>query len=136
MVQCKLQSETIDVAMLLSQCTNPSDGAVVCFIGKPRNIDNDREVLYLEYETHESMAKKEIDAIMKKAIELYGIHDCIVVHRLGKVNIGEISIVIVVTSMHRKDAYDASQYIINEIKKTVPIWKKEYFVNGAQWKSG
>ncbi|NMB66154.1 MAG: molybdenum cofactor biosynthesis protein MoaE, partial [Spirochaetes bacterium] len=115
---------------------NPSDGAVVCFIGRPRNIDNGREVLYLEYEAHQSMAIKELTTIMQKALEQFTINDCIVVHRLGRVDIGQASVVIIVTAMHRKEAYNASQFIIDELKKSVPIWKKEYFNDGSQWKSG
>ncbi len=136
MVLCNLQYEPIDVDALMSQCTNASDGALVCFIGKPRNIDNGKEVLYLEYEAHESMAKKELTAIIHKAIERYDIHDCIVVHRLGRVDIGQASVAIIVTSMHRNNAYAASQFIIDELKKTVPIWKKEYYADGSMWKSG
>ncbi len=136
MMQCTLQHEPIDVEALLAQCTNPSDGAVVCFIGRPRNIDNGREVVYLEYEAHQSMAIKELNALMKKASEQFAINDCIVVHRLGRVDIGQASVVIIVTSMHRKDAYAASQYIIDELKKIVPIWKKEFYKDGSQWKTG
>ncbi len=133
---CNLQYESINVDELLSQCTNPSDGAVVCFIGRPRNVDNGKDVLYLEYEAHQSMAKKELTAIMQRAVEKFSIHDCIVVHRLGRVEIGQASVVIIVTSMHRKNAYDASQYIIDELKKSVPIWKKEFYKDGSQWKTG
>jgi len=133
---CTLQYEPIDVDALLAQCTNPSDGAVVCFIGRPRNIDNGREVLYLEYEAHQSMAIKELTTIMQKALEQFTINDCIVVHRLGRVEVGQASVVIIVTAMHRKEAFNASQFIIDELKKSVPIWKKEYFKNGYQWKSG
>lgn len=133
---CTLQYEPIDVDALLAQCTNPSDGAVVCFIGRPRNIDNGREVLYLEYEAHQSMAIKELTTIMQRALEQFTINDCIVVHRLGRVDIGQASVVIIVTAMHRKEAYNASQFIIDELKKSVPIWKKEYFNDGSQWKSG
>ncbi len=131
-----LQYEPINVDVLLEQCTNPSDGAVVCFIGRPRNIDDGREVLYLEYEAHQSMAIKELTTIIQKASEQFAINDCIVVHRLGRVDIGQASVVIIVTAMHRKEAFNASQFIINELKKSVPIWKKEYFKNGYQWKSG
>ncbi len=136
MMRCTLQYEPIDVDALLAQCTNPSDGAVVCFIGRPRNIDNGREVLYLEYEAHQSMAMKELNTIMRKASEQFTINDCIVVHRLGRVDIGQASVVIIVTAMHRKGAFNASQFIIDELKKSVPIWKKEYFNDGSQWKSG
>lgn len=136
MMQCILQYEPIQVEALLAHCTNPSDGAVVCFVGRPRNIDNGREVLYLEYEAHQSMATKELTTIMQKASEQFTINDCIVVHRLGRVDIGQASVVIIVTAMHRKEAYGASQFIIDKLKKSVPIWKKEYFNDGAQWKSG
>ncbi|MEJ5360961.1 MAG: molybdenum cofactor biosynthesis protein MoaE [Spirochaetota bacterium] len=136
MIQCTLQYEPINVDALLAQCTNPSDGAVVCFIGRPRNIDNGREVVYLEYEAHQSMAIKELNRIIQNASEQFTINDCIVVHRLGRVDIGQASVVIIVTAMHRKEAFNASQFIIDELKKSVPIWKKEYFNDGAQWKSG
>lgn len=136
MMQCILQYEPIQVEALLAQCANPSDGAVVCFIGRPRNIDNGKEVFYLEYEAHQSMAVKELTTIVQKASEQFTISDCIVVHRLGRVDIGQASVVIIVTAMHRKEAYGASEFIINELKKSVPIWKKEYFNDGTQWKSG
>ena len=129
------QAGPLDVEKLIAQSGNESDGAVVSFIGRPRNHSNNKEVLYLEYELYEPMARKELDKIVNHAIETWSLSNCMVVHRYGRVNISEASILIIVAASHRDEAYKASRYIIDSIKKTVPVWKKEFYTDGSVWKS-
>ena len=120
-----------------SLSSNPGvfhSGAEVIFIGKVRNHSNNRKVLYLEYEAYESMAEKMIDALIRKTKSLWHVDSIEVLHRLGRVSLGEIAVLIQVSSAHRDEAYQASRFLIEEIKHKVPIWKKEYFADGtSEW---
>lgn len=108
-----------------------SSGAEVLFIGKVRNHSGGRKVLFLEYEAYETMAEKMIQDFIGEALTRWPV-DCItVLHRLGKVELGEAAVVITVESAHRDEAYQASRFLIEEIKHKVPIWKKEYFEDGT-----
>lgn len=107
------------------------DGAVVMFIGRARNKTGDKTVACLDYEVYNGMALKETDKIIRETIERFGLSQCSVVQRYGRVAIGEASIVIAVSSPHRKDSYEASKYIIDNIKSRVPIWKKEIYPDGS-----
>lgn len=129
------QKEKINIPDILARVGTPADGCIVNFIGMPRNSAMEKTVQYLEYEIYESMAYKEMDTILSSAMTQWPITDCIVVHRYGKVEISEPSIVTALSSPHRNDAYEASRYIIDMIKKTVPIWKKEVFIDGTHWVS-
>ena len=133
MIQMIFQKEPIPVNDLVTTVGNDSDGAIITFIGQARNKSHDKGVSHLEYEIYEEMASSEMKKIIDDSFEQWPITDCVVVHRYGTVNIGETSIFIAVSSPHRDDAFKACRYIIDTIKKTVPIWKKEFYSDGSQW---
>ncbi len=127
------QQEPIQIDRLLEQGESPSDGADVLFIGKVRNHSRGKEVLYIDYEIYDSMAIKELNRIADETLAKWKVSRILIIHRYGKVNIGEPSIVIAVSSPHRDESYQGSRYIIDEIKKRVPIWKKEFYSDGSEW---
>lgn len=109
-------------------------GAEVIFVGKVRNHSEGKKVLYLEYEAYESMAEKMIGDLILRAKTLWPVDGVKVLHRLGKVGLGQTAILIEVSAAHRDEAYRASRFLIEEIKHQVPIWKKEHFEDGtSQW---
>ena len=114
----------------------PHDGAAVIFEGVVRDNTRGRRTLYLEYEAYEPMALKQMQELADKVRTQFAIRDIALVHRLGRLEIGETSVLIVVASAHRGPAFDACRWIIDTLKKTVPIWKKEYFEDGAVWADG
>jgi len=114
----------------------PEDGALVVFDGFARNNFRGRTTLYLEYEAYEEMALAKIREIGAHMHEKFAIHRIAIVHRLGRVEIGESSVLIAVSSAHRAAAFDACRYAIDTLKRTVPIWKKEFFADGAIWADG
>ena len=128
--------ETIETRLVLEKLKAPQDGAAVVFEGVVRNNTRGRRTLYLNYEAYEEMALKQMEELAGKAVERYAVRDAAIVHRLGHLEIGEISVLIVVASAHRGAAFDACRWIIDTLKKTVPIWKKEYFEDGAIWADG
>jgi molybdopterin synthase catalytic subunit len=113
-----------------------SDGAVVVFDGIVRDNTRGRRTLHLDYEAYEAMAEKHIAELAAQAVERYGVRGVTLVHRLGRLEIGETSVLIVVASAHRGPAFEACRWLIDTLKKTVPIWKKEIFVDGAVWADG
>ncbi|MGH9520906.1 MAG: molybdenum cofactor biosynthesis protein [Terriglobales bacterium] len=114
----------------------PDDGAVVIFDGIVRNHSRGRRTLYLEYESYEQMALKLLRDLAGQAISKFDVRTAAVVHRLGRIEIGESSVLIAVFSAHRAAAFDACRFLIDTLKKTVPIWKKEFFEDGAVWADG
>jgi molybdopterin synthase catalytic subunit len=112
------------------------DGAVVTFDGIVRNNTRGRKTLYLDYEAYEEMALDQMCGLAAEAKTKFAIRDVVLVHRLGKLKIGDTSVLIVVASAHRGPGFDACRWLIDTLKKTVPIWKKEYFVDGAVWADG
>jgi molybdopterin synthase catalytic subunit len=132
----RLQWEAIDAESIVHRLKRGEDGAVVIFDGVARNNTRGRRTLYLEYEAYQNMALEKLEILAEKAKEQFSIRDCAIAHRLGRIEIGESSVVIVVASAHRAAAFDACRWLIDTLKKTVPIWKKEYFVDGAVWADG
>ena len=126
----------IDVAALAAGLRRGEDGAVVVFEGIVRSHSGGRPTLYLEYEAYEAMALEQMRAIAREARALWPIDQIAIVHRLGRLEIGETSIAIVVTAAHRAPAFDACRHAIDRVKKGVAIWKKEYFADGAVWVEG
>ena len=125
-----LTRETINI----SDGRNLKSGASLVFLGTVRNHSEGREVLYLEYEAYETMAERMIEESVKSAFEKWKLEEIKLLHRLGCVELGEIAVAIEVRSAHRDEAYQASRYLIEEIKHRVPIWKKEYFADGtSEW---
>ncbi len=126
----------IDVGALSGGIRRPDDGAVAVFEGVVRNQTRGRRTLYLDYEAYEPMALKQLRESAEQALEKFPVRDVAIVHRLGRLELGETSVAIVVASAHRAAAFDACRWIIDTLKKTVPIWKKEYFEDGAVWADG
>jgi molybdopterin synthase catalytic subunit len=113
-----------------------SDGAVCVFDGIVRDNTRGRQTLYLDYEAYREMAQEQMQRIAAEAVTKFGVRDVAVVHRLGRLMVGETSVLIVVASAHRAAAFDACRWLIDTLKKTVPIWKKETFADGAVWADG
>ena len=113
----------------------PDSGAINVFIGTVRNITKNRDVKQLEFEAYNTMAIKEIDKIIAQAKEKWPISAMAIYHRVGMLEIGDIPVVIAVSTPHRKQGFEACQYAIDTLKETVPIWKKEIFMDGEQWVS-
>ncbi|PYX09982.1 MAG: molybdopterin synthase [Acidobacteria bacterium] len=128
--------ERIDTQGLLDKSKQPEDGAAVAFEGVVRNNSRGRRTLYLDYEAYEAMALKQMEQLALQALSNFRIRDVSIVHRLGRLEIGETSVAIVVASAHRAAAFEACHWIIDTLKRTVPIWKKEYFEDGAVWADG
>jgi molybdopterin synthase catalytic subunit len=132
----RLQREPIDSATLLAGIKAGEDGAACLFDGVVRNHTRDRGTLYLEYDSYPVMALAEMERLAVKALADFPVRDVHISHRVGRLEIGESSVVIVVASAHRAAAFDACRWIIDALKKTVPIWKKEFFSDGATWADG
>lgn len=132
----QLVREPIDMAALARQVRAPEDGATVTFDGFVRNESHNRATLYLDYEAYESMAIAKMREIGAQLHEKYRVHRVAMVHRLGRLQIGETSVFIAVSAPHRAAAFDACRFAIDTLKRTVPIWKKEYFEDGAVWADG
>lgn len=133
---CAIVREVIDSARLRDELGHGEDGAVLLFDGVVRNNSRGRRTLFLDYEGYEGMAINEMEKLSQAALERFRIRDVRMVHRLGRLQIGESSIVIGVASAHRAAAFDACRWLIDTLKKTVPIWKKEHFEDGAVWADG
>jgi MoaE-MoaD fusion protein len=131
-----LVREAIDAGPLVGAAKHGSDGAVVVFDGIVRDNTRGRKTLHLDYEAYEEMALKQMRELAVQAKERYGVRHVTIVHRLGRLLVGETSVLTVVASAHRSHAYEASRWLIDTLKKTVPIWKKETFVDGAVWADG
>ena len=128
--------EAIDTQRTLANLKCGDDGAAVVFEGVVRNQTRGRKTLYLDYEAYEEMALRELDSLAAQALQKFQIRDLAIVHRLGRLEIGETSVLIVVVSAHRAAAFDACRWLIDTLKRTVPIWKKEYFEDGSVWADG
>jgi molybdopterin converting factor subunit 1 len=128
--------DAINTASVLARIKRGEDGAAVVFEGVVRNQTRGRKTLYLDYEAYEQMALQQMDALAEQALRDFTVRDVALVHRLGRLQIGETSVLIVVASAHRAAAFDACRWLIDTLKRTVPIWKKEYFEDGAVWADG
>ena len=109
------------------------NGAVVTFLGTTRRFSEGRKVLYLEYETYRDMALKKLEEVRREIKAQWGIEDVAISHRLGRIEIEDISLVVAVASPHRKEAFQACHYAVDRVKEMVPIWKKEVFEDGYHW---
>ena len=128
--------EKIDTEAAVAAIKHAEDGAAVVFEGVVRNNTRGRKTEYLEYEAYEDMALQEMERLCERALQQFSIRDARIVHRLGHLAIGETSVLIVVASAHRAAAFDACRWLIDTLKRTVPIWKKEFFQDGAVWADG
>ena len=131
-----LTDAPIDTATLAAALRRGDDGAIVTFDGIVRNQTRGRRTLYLFYEAYPQMALAQMKLLAAQALAGYPIRDVVLVHRLGRLEIGETSVFIAVASPHRAAAFDACRWLIDTLKQTVPIWKKEFFQDGAVWAQG
>lgn len=127
-----ISSQPLDLCELLSLAHHPKAGAVVLFSGEVRENNLGKQVDHLEYEAQISMASKMIRGILDEATSRWSLQFAIARHRIGEVQIGESAVVVITSSRHRKEAYEANQFIISKIKHEVPIWKCEYFSDGSK----
>jgi molybdopterin converting factor subunit 1 len=128
--------EPIPTAAIVDSIKRPADGAVAVFEGIVRDHSRNRRTLYLDYEAYEPMALKQMETLAGRALAQFKVRDIALAHRLGRLQIGETSVLVVVASAHRAAAFDACRWLIDTLKRTVPIWKKEYFEDGAVWADG
>ena len=131
----KITEKQIDVQKVVDTATSLGAGAVNLFVGTVRNSANGKNVVWLEYEAYESMAVAEIRKIIDEASHRWPLLGWAVSHRIGTLKPGEVSVAVAVSSPHRKESFEACQFIIDTLKEKVPIWKKEVFEDGEEWVS-
>lgn len=137
MIFTAIQRGPIDAGKVLDRIVADEDGAALLFVGVVRDHADGRRVDGMRYDSYEEMASEVLLEIATEASLRLGTDRVAVVHRVGELGIGEVSVVIAVSSPHRAEAYDASRYVIEEIKKRLPVWKKEHYVGGeARWVEG
>ncbi|MEP7211455.1 MAG: molybdenum cofactor biosynthesis protein MoaE [Acidobacteriota bacterium] len=132
----ELTTDPIDITSVARRVVPPECGATVTLDGYVRKFTKGRETLHLVYEAYEPMALKEMQKLIEQARSLFEIANVGIVHRLGKLEIGETSVVISVAAPHRKAAFEACEWLIRELKRTVPVWKKEVYSDGEVWVEG
>ena len=132
----RLQAEAISIEELVSAVETAGDGAIAVFLGTVRNENRGRAVLYLEYEAYDEMAESEMARVAEQAREQFAVSNVAIVHRTGRLEIGQASVAVAVAAPHRGAAMDACRFVIDTLKQTVPIWKKEVFEGGEVWIEG
>jgi MoaE-MoaD fusion protein len=132
----RIVREAIEAQAIAQKVRRGEDGAVLAFEGVVRNQTRGRKTMYLEYEAYEEMALAQLEKLAAEALEKFQVRDVAIVHRLGRLEIGETSVLIAVASAHRAAAFEACRWLIDTLKRTVPIWKKEFFEDGAVWADG
>ena len=132
----QLTREILDRNALVEAVTHASAGGIVIFEGVVRDNARGKQVRYLEYDAYIEMAEEQIRVIIAEAKQRWGIEHVAVAHRFGRLEIGEASVIIVVATPHREEAFEACRYIIDTLKTTVPIWKKEVATDGEEWVEG
>jgi MoaE-MoaD fusion protein len=133
---CEIVCERIQTEAIIERIRQGEDGAVVTFEGIVRNNTRGRRTEFLNYEAYEPMALTQMNALAEKVLNNFKVREITIIHRLGRLEIGETSVLIVVASAHRGAGFDACRFAIDTLKRTVPIWKKEHFVDGAIWADG
>ena len=134
--QCEIVRERIRTEQIVECMKQGEDGAVVVFEGIVRNHTRHRRTLFLDYEAYEPMALNQMNSLAEKVLANYKVREIAIIHRLGRLEIGETSVLIAVASAHRAAAFDACRFAIDTLKRTVPIWKKEHFADGVVWADG
>jgi molybdopterin synthase catalytic subunit len=130
----ELTNQPIDSSALLKQACNPQAGAVILFLGTARELTDGRHTVSLDYEAYGEMARRKLAELEFEARRRWPIVECSIVHRLGRVPLAEASVAIVVSTPHRADAFAAGQWLIDSLKRDVPIWKREQWADGtSQW---
>ncbi len=128
-----LTTSSLESDPVTASVRRDSNGAVVTFLGATRRTSEGKEVLYLEYEAYEPMARKKLEEIRREVMEKWSLQDVAIAHRFGRLEIEDLSLIVAVASPHRKEAFQACAYIVDRIKESVPIWKKEVFTDGQVW---
>lgn len=136
MMRVEILNAVIPSDAIVKEIKAGPDGAVCVFDGTVRDNTRGRRTLHLDYEAYTDMALEQMRALATEAVTRFGVRDVALVHRLGRLVVGETSVLVVVASAHRGAAFDACRWLIDTLKKTVPIWKKEQFVDGAIWADG
>lgn len=132
-VDAKITAEPITTSNVADLVRKDSNGAIVTFEGTTRDETNNRKVIRLEYETHATMATKVLKKVLNETAVRFGLSDIAALHRIGRLEIGEVSLVVAIASPHRLEAFLATQYAVDRIKHVVPIWKREFFEDGEVW---
>ena len=132
----RLQEEPILPEELIRAVARDGAGAVTLFVGTVRDHNQGRRVRYLEYHGYPEMARSEMERLEAQALERFEVSGVALVHRTGRLEIGEASVAIAVSAPHRDDAFRACRFLIDTLKQTVPIWKKEFFEGGESWIEG
>ena len=132
-MHCAIVSEAIDVASVVDLVQSPDRGGIISFVGSVRDHNRGRRVLYLEYEAYPEMACAKMEEIGREIMARWDVADVAMVHRVGRLELGDIVVVIALSAAHRSDLFDACRYAIDRLKEIVPIWKKEVFEGGAEW---
>lgn len=133
MIDIHISSEALDISACIDRVQSSTCGGIDVFIGTVRESTKDKKVLRLEYEAYESMALQEMNKIAEAALRKWPIENILIHHRTGILNINEAAVVIAVAAPHRAAAFEACRYVIDTLKQTVPIWKKEVFEDGEVW---
>lgn len=132
----EVTTEEVSIDEIVSRLADPAIGAVGTFVGVVRGETDGRETQHLEYEAYPEMAEEQLRQIGEEIREQWStIHEVAIVHRIGRLEIGEIIVVIAVSSAHRREVFDATHYAIDRLKEIVPIWKKEVWADGEAWRS-
>ncbi|MCY2993340.1 MAG: molybdenum cofactor biosynthesis protein MoaE [Planctomycetota bacterium] len=130
----EITDQTIETATVLQQVASTQAGAVVLFLGTARELTGDRRTASLEYECYGEMARKQLAALEAEARERWPLVGCAIVHRIGRLELGEAAVAIAVSAPHRREAFEAGQWLIDTLKQVVPIWKKENWADGtSEW---
>jgi molybdopterin synthase catalytic subunit len=133
---CKITTEPIDAQELIAAVQTPADGAVCVFCGVVREDSRNKKVRWLEYDAYPEMAEKKMRDILDEVTHKWPEQRAAIVHRIGRMEIGEASVIIAVGSPHRGESFEACHYVIDRVKQEVPIWKKEVFTDGEAWVEG
>lgn len=133
MIDIQLTEESLRTEACLAAVETPEAGAVNLFVGTVRSKTQGKQVLHLEYEAYEPMAVSEMRKIAEEAMRLFPVKKVAIHHRVGRLEIGDKAVVIAVATPHRREGFEACRHIIDTLKQTVPIWKKEVFEDGAVW---
>lgn len=137
MVHAEVTRSALDVGALLERVGSSGDGAVLLFLGTVRDHNEGRRVERIAYEGYEPMARELLLGLAKQAQERFGLSRVAVEHRLGELEVGEVSVAVAVSSPHRAEAYEGSRWLMTELKRTIPVWKEEGFAEGDRaWVSG
>ncbi len=132
----RIVESKIDREEIVQSVSTPDSGAIATFDGTVRNHSREKLVTHLHYEAFSEMALKELEKIRAEAIQRWSLNGMAIVHRVGRMEIGESSVFIAVSSAHRNDAFEACRFAIDTLKTTVPIWKKEHYEDGEVWIEG